>query len=292
MISNEKQKAAKNSVFAAFGLTALKVVVGLTTGSHGILAEAAHSGLDLVAAAVTLFAVNKSGKPPDHEHPYGHGKIENISALFETILLLITCFWIIYAAVHRIASRKLEIEVTAWSFLVMTTSILIDVSRSKMLYRVANKFKSQALEADALHFRTDIWSSGVVILGLVCVKLGEWLKSYQFLHYADAVAAIVVGLIVIRISVKLSKKSINALLDSAPIGLDKSIITKVMALPQIRDCHSVRIRSFGYQSFIDLHVLFDGNLTLREVHKLTEKIERTIQEFVPNADVTVHPEPD
>jgi len=149
MVSNEKQKAATNSVFAAFGLTAGKIIIGLATGSLGILAEAVHSGLDLVAAAVTLFAVKKSGKPPDHEHPYGHGKVENISALFETVLLLITCFWIIYAAIHRIASRKLEVEVTAWSFLVMTASILVDVSRSKMLHRVASKFKSQALEADA-----------------------------------------------------------------------------------------------------------------------------------------------
>lgn len=289
--AGEKQQAANSSAVAAFGLTGFKVVVGFATGSLGILAEAAHSGLDLVAALITAFAVNRSGKPADREHHYGHGKVENLSAFIETGLLLVTCIWIISAAAKRLILGKIEIEVNIWSFLVMVVSIMIDASRSRMLFRAAKKFKSQALEADALHFSTDIWSSSVVITGLFCVKMSEWLKGYEFLHYADAVAAIIVALIVIRVSIKLGRKTVNALLDSAPAGLDKKIIKKVEAMPQIIDCHSVRVRSIGHQCFIDLHIHVDGKLTLRQVHKITEDIENAIKGLTSGADVTVHPEP-
>lgn len=288
---HEKQLAATSSVVAALGLTAFKIIIGFVTGSLGILAEAAHSGLDLVAAIVTTIAVKNSGKPADHEHHYGHGKVENVSAFFETILLLVTCFWIISAAIKRLVSGRLEIEVTVWSFVVMAVSIITDVSRSRLLYRMAKKYGSQALEADALHFSTDIWSSLVVIIGLFCVKLSEWLKGYEFLHYADAIAAIFVGLLVIRVSIKLGIRAINALMDVAPPGLDKKIVVAVEGLPDIADCHNVRVRSLGHQCFIDLHIHVDGNLPLKKVHALTEDIERAIKKLVPGADITVHPEP-
>lgn len=287
----EKQGAAMNSVLAACGLTLFKGVVGFATGSLGILAEALHSGLDLLAAIMTAFAVKVSSKPHDKQHPYGHGKIENLSAFFETALLLLTCFWIISAAVQRITTGKVEIEVNLWSFGVMAVSIIVDVSRSRMLYRAAKKFNSQALEADALHFSTDIWSSAVVILGLFCVKISEWVPALGYLHLADAFAAIIVGLIVIQISIKLGMRSINALLDSAPGDLEEKIKVAVEAMPNIVNCHKVRVRASGPQFFVDLHVLVNGNLTLWEAHDLTEKIESTIIELVPNADVTVHPEP-
>ncbi|MEI8176112.1 MAG: cation diffusion facilitator family transporter [Candidatus Omnitrophota bacterium] len=287
----EKQSAAGSSVVAALGLTAFKIVVGVLTGSLGILAEAAHSGLDLVAAVITAFAVKKSDKPADGEHHYGHGKVESLSAFIETILLLFTCLWIISAAIQRIFSGKLDIEVNLWSFIVMGVSIVIDISRSRMLYRTAKKYKSQALEADALHFSTDIWSSAVVVLGLLCVKMSDWFKGYEFLHYADAVAAIVVALIVVQVAAKLGKRTIDALLDSAPIGLDKKIISIVAALPEVNDCHHVRVRLLGAQIFVDLHIHIDGDLSLREVHRITDDIERAIQRLAPGADITVHPEP-
>jgi cation diffusion facilitator family transporter len=289
---NEKQWAATSSAIAAFFLTGFKIVVGLLTGSLGILAEAAHSGLDLVAALITAFAVRTSSKPADREHPYGHAKIENISAFIETLLLLVTCVWIIVTATRRIMSGNVAIEVTIWSFVVMGISIIIDVSRSRMLYKAARKFHSQALEADALHFSTDIWSSIVVILGLFFVKFHSWLNKGDFLHYADAVAAVIVALIVIKISFQLGRRSINALLDTAPEGLDRKIINVVETLPDIRNCHHVRIRSYGSHCFIDLHVLVNGNLKLREAHSITEKIEHAIHGLVPGADITVHPEPD
>jgi cation diffusion facilitator family transporter len=289
--AHEKKSAAMSSVIAAVGLTGFKIIVGLSTGSLGILAEAAHSGLDLMAAVMTFLAIRISGKPADKNHLYGHGKVENLSALFETLLLLVTCFWIIYEASHRLLYHTADLEVNYWSFTVMITSIVVDVSRSRILYRAARKYNSQALEADALHFSTDIWSSGVVILGLLSVKLSDWVPSLAFLRQADSVAAMMVGLIVVYVSVKLGIRTIQALLDVAPSGIEKKIISAVEVLPGVTGCHNVRVRYSGPQLFVDIHVLIDGNQTLKEAHNLTEEIERTIQELIPNADVTVHPEP-
>ena len=287
----KKQSVAKSSVWAAFGLVAMKAVVGILTGSLGILAEALHSGLDLVAALVTWFAVRISSKPADREHLYGHGKYENISALFETLLLLITCLWIIHAAIMRLVGKEVDVIVNAWSFLVMAISIIVDISRSRMLFKAAKKYNSQALEADALHFSTDIWSSAVVIFGLLCVAVGDWFPNLVFLRYADAVGAIVVGLIVIEVSWKLGVRTIRALLDTAPSGLEEQIIRVAEEVPGVINCHHVRLRAAGAQIFVELHVLMDGGKSLRDAHRLTEDIERAIRVISPDADVTVHPEP-
>lgn len=288
---HEKRSAALSSVVAAVGLTTFKIVVGIMTGSLGILAEAAHSGLDLVAALVTFLAVRLSGKPADIEHPYGHGKVENLSALFETVLLLVTAIWIIYEAVQRLFFKHVEIEVSIWAFLVMAVSIVIDYTRSRILYRAARAHNSQALEADALHFSTDIWSSSVVILGLICVSIGKAYPSLGFLAKADAVAAGFVALIVIYVSVEMGMRTIQGLLDTAPKGIEQKIRATVEALPGVSNCHNVRARHSGPKLFVDVHVLVDGNQTLSDAHALTEKIEQVIRQVAPEADVTVHPEP-
>ncbi len=289
--THEKKSAALTSVVAAIGLTGFKVVVGLTTGSLGILAEAAHSGLDLMAAVMTFLAVRISGKPADRTHRYGHGKVENLSALFETMLLLLTCLWILYEAGHRLLYHATNLQVTFWSFAVMITSIAIDFSRSRVLYKAARKYNSQALEADALHFSTDIWSSAVVIVGLICVKIGGLVPSVAFLHLADSVAAIMVGLIVVYVSVQLGMRTIQALLDVAPSGVEDKIKAAVECLAGVIDCHNVRLRYSGSQLFVDIHILVDGDQTLKQAHDLTEEIEHTIEQFLPNVDVTIHPEP-
>jgi cation diffusion facilitator family transporter len=287
----EKSSAALTSVIAAVGLTTFKIVVGVLSGSLGILAEAAHSGLDLVAALVTFLAVRISGKPADEDHRYGHGKVENLSALFETLLLLVTCIWIIYEAIQRLMVDTVHIEVSVWSFLVMGVSILIDYNRSGMLYRAAKKHNSQALEADALHFRTDIWSSSVVILGLVGVLIGKLFPQMAFLLKADAVAALGVALIVIFISFELGVRTVKGLLDTAPDGVAEKVKTAVENIPGVVDCHHLRVRPSGPAMFIDAHVTIDGTWTLEQAHELTETIEKTIQQIIPGADVTVHPEP-
>src|ERR1700682_3614051 len=172
----EKRGVAGNSVLAAFAITTLKIVVGFTAGSLGILSEAAHSGLDLVAALVTYFSVRVSDKPADADHQYGHGKVENFSAFIETGMLLRTCVWIVYESAKRLFFHSVEIEPSVAAVLVMLLSIAVDAWRSRALGGIATKYDSQALEADALHFSTDIWSSGVVIVGLALVWVG---RSYQ-----------------------------------------------------------------------------------------------------------------
>jgi cation diffusion facilitator family transporter len=289
----EKSNVALTSVVAAVGLTSFKLIIGLLTNSLGILAEAAHSALDLVAALVTFLAVRLSGKPADKEHNFGHGKIENLSALFETLLLLLTCVWIINEAIQRLFGSKqgVVVETSIWSFVVMAASIIIDYNRSKMLDKAAKKHKSQALEADALHFRTDIWSSSVVIFGLVGVVISESVPSLRILHEADAVAALGVAVIVIFISLQLGKRTVMALLDTAPKGLEDEIKKAVEGIPGVTDCHQIRIRQSGPDTFIDAHVLLNGELSLNEAHALTEQIEKVVQKLSPSADVTVHPEP-
>jgi cation diffusion facilitator family transporter len=289
---NTKNSAALSSVIAAVGLTTFKIIIGVLTGSLGILAEAAHSGLDLVAAVMTWFAVHVADKPADPEHPFGHGKAENISALFETLLLLITSVWIIYEAVQRLMAPKVEVEVTIWSFLVMGTSIVVDFSRSRMLLKAAKEHNSQALEADALHFSTDIWSSAVVILGLVCVWVGMNFPAWAFLEKADAIAALAVAVIVIFVSGELGVRSIQALLDAAPKNDEhKKIIETASAIPGVMDVHAVRIRPSGAVWFVDMHITVDGKKTVNETHALTEKIEKAVQKILPKSDVTVHVEP-
>ena len=291
MEQSEKQTAALTSLLAAIALTAFKIVVGLLTGSLGILAEAAHSGLDLVAAFMTLVAVRISARPPDRSHLYGHGKVENLSALFETLLLVATCVWIVWEAVRRLFYHRVEVEVTILSFVVMGVSIAIDASRSRVLARAARKFNSQALEADALHFRMDVWSSSAVVLGLIAVKAGEWFPGLSFLREGDAVAALGVSAVVVWICVQLGRRTIDALLDRAPEGMEQRIAAAVEQVPGVRDCHQVRLRYSGPVLFVDLHVLVDGGQTLTQAHDLTESIEATIHQFAPEADITVHPEP-
>lgn len=287
----EKQAAALRSLLAAVGLTAFKIVVGAATGSLGILAEAAHSGLDLVAAGLTFVAVRLSGRPADPEHPYGHGKIENLSALAETLLLLLTCAWIVWEAVHRLRVHHTEIQVTVWSFVVMLTSIAVDVSRSRVLSRAAREYHSQALEADALHFMSDVWSSSVVIVGLAAVKAGDWWPRLLFLRNADAIAALGVSALVVWVSVRLGRRTLDALIDRAPEGMEQRIISAVERVEGVRNCHNVRMRYSGPILFLDLHILVDGTQSLAQAHLLTETIEEVIRGFAPNADVTVHPEP-
>jgi cation diffusion facilitator family transporter len=289
--NKEKNAAALSSVFAAVALTAFKLIVGFMTNSLGILAEAAHSGLDLAAAAVTLAAVNYSAKPPDAEHHFGHGKIENLSALFETILLLVTCIWIIYESIQRLFFTFVEVDASYWAFLVMITSIAIDYSRSRVLYNAARKYRSQALEADALHFSTDIWSSAVVIVGLAGVRYAEAVSGFDFLLRADAVAAMFVAAIVIYVSAKLGRTTVHGILDHAPAGLRESIKQAVEEIPGIHDCHAIRVRTSGAGLFVDMHVNLDPQIPLRRAHELTELAADAVKHIVPEADVTVHAEP-
>ena len=240
----EKRAAAGGSVLAAVVITTLKVVVGFSTGSLGILSEAAHSGLDLIASLLTFFSVGVSDKPADADHQYGHGKVENFSAFVETALLLLTCAWIVYEATLRLFFRRIEIEPSIAAFAVMLFSMGLDRWRSRVLGRIATKYDSQALEADALHFSTDIWSAGVVVLGLVLVLLGR-IYHIDWLRDSDPIAALFVAGVVVSVSWRLARRTVDALLDAAPPGVRAQIYDAVSRVDGVLEVDRVRIRRAG-----------------------------------------------
>lgn len=287
----EKRRVALSSVVAAVGLTLIKLVVGLLTNSLGILSEAAHSGLDLIAAGVTYFAVRVSDQPPDREHLYGHGKVENLSALLETILLLLTCVWIVYEAIQRLI-EPVAVKATVWAFAVMGISIIVDLSRSRALMRAAKKHNSQALEADALHFSTDVWSSSVVIAGLGFMALADWLRVRQGLDLpwmlrADAVAALGVSAIVVYISYKLGRRTIAVLLDAAEGDTLEKIETAAGSIPGVKAVQRTRVRHSGADTFIDILLDVPRSATFEEAHQTAARVERRITRMIPRSDVMV-----
>jgi len=286
----EKRAVAGNSVLAAIAITTLKIVVGLSTGSLGILSEAAHSGLDLVAAVITFLSVRVSDKPADADHQYGHGKVENFSAFIETGLLLLTCVWIISEAIKRLFFKHVEIEPTLWAFAVMLVSIGVDVWRSRALGRIAEKYDSQALEADALHFSTDVWSSSVVILGLLLVMLGRQLHI-PWMSDADPLAALVVAGIVVYVSWRLARKTIDALLDAAPAGVRSKIIDAVNRVEGVIEVDRVRIRRAGNRYFADVVVGLARTVTFQHSGRVVELVADSVHKVLPDADVTVNSVP-
>ena len=286
-MQREKKKVALNSILAAVAITMLKVVVGISTGSLGILSEAAHSALDLLAAAVTYLSVRVSDKPADADHQYGHGKFESFSAFVETGLLLLTCVWIVYEAGKRLFFHSVEIEPTVWAFLVMGVSIVIDVWRSRRLGRIAERYDSQALQADALHFSTDVWSSAVVILGLVCVVVGR-AYSIPWLMKADPVAALVVACIVVYVSSQLGRQTIDALLDAAPKGVRSQIIEEVYRVDGVLAVDRVRIRRAGSRYFADIAVAMSRSVTFQKSEQMANEVAARIRKRLPDADVVVN----
>lgn len=275
----EKVRIALVSIAAAIFLTTLKLIVGIATRSLGIISEAVHSALDLFSTLVTLFAVRISDKPADKSHHYGHGKVENLSALVQTLLLLITCIWIIYEAVHRLIYGNTNVEVNVFSFLVIIISIIVDVARSRVLLKAAKKYNSQVFEADAYHFSTDILSSGVVILGLVFVQFG--------VTVADSIAALIVSAIVIMISARLGKSTIAVLLDTAPKGMAEKIEEVVRKAEGVVECSNIRVRPSGSSFFVDVEAGIDKHFSHKEIQDTVKEIRARIQEQVPNSDTMV-----
>ena len=286
-MQREKKNVALNSIVAAVLITVLKVIVGTATGSLGILSEAAHSGLDLVAAVITFLSVRVSDKPADAEHQYGHGKVESFSAFLETGLLLLTCLWIVYEAIKRLFFHSVEIEPTAAAFAVMGISIVVDFWRSRRLRRIADRYDSQALHADALHFSTDIWSSSVVILGLGLVLMGRT-YAIPWLAKADPVAALFVACIVVYVSWQLARQTIDALLDAAPAGVRNRIIQEVYRVNGVLQVDRVRIRGGGSRYFVDVAVAMARSVTFQKSEQVANDVAERIRGLLPDADVVVN----
>lgn len=278
-----KTRVALTSVLAAVFLTAIKLIVGFSTSSLGILSEAAHSAMDLGAALLTYVAVRISDKPPDEDHAYGHGKVENISAFMQTGILILTCFFIIKSAVERLWFDRITVEVTTWSFAVMMVSIIVDYSRTRALLRVARTYRSQALEADALHFSTDIWSSLVVIFGLIAAYFG-W-------HEGDSLAAIGVAIFVLFVTGRLFKETIAALTDQYPKDIAEKIKKLLMSVDGVQSFRHLRVRQSGSKVFVDMYIMIKRTVAFERAHEVTEEVENKIAEIVKNADVIIHMEP-
>jgi cation diffusion facilitator family transporter len=265
-------------------LTLAKGVVGLATGSLAVLSEAAHSLLDLAATTMTYFAVRISGKPADDEHHYGHGKVESVSALAETALLFVLSGIVIWEALQRlVGGHGHAVEVTLWAFAVIVVSIVVDFFRARVLYRVAAETSSEALEADALHFGSDMWSSAAVLLGLAAVALGY--------PWADAAAAVVVALFICVAGWRLARRTIDTLTDTAPAGSAVRITAIVARLPGVVAVERVRVRPAGGTLFVDLVVAVSRTLPLDRVSAIKARVEQSIRAEFPRSEITVNSEP-
>ena len=284
-----KKRAALLSVGSATLLVSLKAFLVVRTGSLGVLSEALHSGLDLLAAIITFLSVRVSDQPADERHPYGHGKFENFSAFVETGLLVLTALYIIYEAFARLFFRTVHIQPSVMAIVVLLGALSIDLTRARALERAARKYSSEALEADALHFSTDVWSTTVVMVGIGLVWAGEtW--DLPWLVYADALAGLAVAAVILWVGSQLGRRTLDALLDAAPKGLQQEIALALERMTGVLDVVRVRVRRAGNRHFVDATVSVPRSASLEQVHTLTDAIEKRIGEIVPS-DVMVHVEP-
>ena len=281
--NRKKENVALSSVIASLLLASMKLVIGVITGSIGVISEAAHSGLDFGAVLLTYFAVRVSDKPADREHQYGHTKIESIAALIESVILLLTSGWIIYEAVHRLLSKTSEVRVAWYSLLALVISMIVDFSRSRALKKVATETKSQALEADALHFSLDILSSAVVLIGLVFVATG--------ILWADAIAGIAVALLIAYAAFRLGKKTVDILIDAAPVGITDQIIAITKTVSGVIKIEKIRVKPAGPFAFVEMSLDVSRTLSMERVQSICNAIEERIRELLPVADITINTKP-
>lgn len=276
---------------AAALLTVLKAAVGLLTGSLGILSEAAHSALDLVAAFVTYMSVRVADQPADPEHPFGHGKVEHLSAFIQTALLAVTSVWIVVEAIRRLFFSGSHVATSIWAFAVLGLSILIDSFRSRALSRVAAQYGSQALEADSLHFSTDVWSTSTVVLGLVLVSVGVTVRV-PWLANADPVAALIVAGVTLYVGTRLGNRTVGALMDAAPEGVPERIADAAAKVPGVLEVERVRARQSGNRLFADLRLVLESNIPFEHAQSVVDRVEGAIHELYPAADVVADAVPD
>lgn len=290
-----KKRAALFSLLAAIFLTSMKLGVGLYTNSLAILSEALHSGLDLLAALMTYYAIRVSSRPADRRHPYGHGRVENLSALAETLLLFGVCLWVGWEGVHRLMEGTSPVVPSVWGVAVMAVSMLVDIGRVRNLRKVARVTNSQALEADALHFSTDILSSAVVFLGVGAV----WAASYfdfppevrAVVHQADTVAALIVAVVIFKVSLTMARQALDFLMDAAPEEVEENIEKAASAVDGVRRVSRLRMRSSGPKYFVDLSVDVSDRLSVGQGHRIASEVEERVKALLPMADVLVHVDP-
>ncbi|MCX5993606.1 MAG: cation diffusion facilitator family transporter [Chloroflexi bacterium] len=291
-IQKQKTSVALLSVVSNSILVILKLVTGLLTGSVSVLSEAVHSSMDLIASVIAFFAVRISARRPDAEHPFGHGKVEDISALAEALLIVIAAVWIVVEAISKIISPQ-PLETLDWGIAVMLLSVVANIIVSHLLFKVGKKADSPALIADAWHLRTDVWTSAGVLAGLSIIWVGARLWPEVNLSWIDPVAAMMVAMLILRASITLTIGAIKDLIDTSPPAHELYWLSGYLEswYPTVRSIHRIRTRKSGAARFIDLHIVVDPAMTVSDSHAITEKMTSAVREKLSGADLTVHIEP-
>ena len=282
---NKKVKTARLSIFSNLFLIIIKIVVGILSGSVSIISEAIHSTIDLIASFIAFFSVKVSGLPPDKEHPYGHGKIENVSGVVEGLLILVAAFWIIYEAVKKFVDHE-PIEFLYLGILVMSISAIVNFFVSRRLYKVAKETDSIALEADALHLKTDIYTSLGVAIGMLII----WITG---IHILDPIIAILVALIILKEAYSLIRNAYRPLVDIALPDEDLKVVDGVLSkfMEGAVSYHKVRSRKSGPYKYLDFHLNVPGDMSVRDSHSLCDRIELELKTSIKSLDVNIHVEP-
>jgi cation diffusion facilitator family transporter len=289
---NRKVRVAALSVMSNTTLVVMKLIVGLLTGSISIISEAIHSGVDLIASIIALFSVKTSSLPPDKRHPFGHGKIENISGAVEALLIFAAAGWIIFEAVQKL--RKPEpLQILEWGVGVMLVSVVANYFVSKMLFKVAKETDSIALEADAWHLRTDVYTSAGIVLSLALIWSGQVFFPGVDLNWLDPVAAIAVALLIIKAAYDLTMRSSKDLLDSTlPPEEEDWIRRRILHhRPVICGFHQLRTRKSGHFRFVEFHLKVDPEMSVQISHAITEDLSLGIEKQFPATSVMIHIEP-
>jgi cation diffusion facilitator family transporter len=286
----DKRRVALNSMLAAAAMTVLKRAAGIFSGSLGVLSDAAHSGLDLVGATLTFFSVRVSDLPADEGHTYGHGKIENLSSFGEVILMAVSSGWIIWEAARRMMHHSVELHHSVWPVLVVLSSIGVDFWRSRQLLIVAKRTGSPALATDAFHFASDIWSSVAVLGGLGASWAGTQF-GIPILRYADPMAAVLVSLLILRVTVRLGQEAVGVLTDEIPAETRRRIVNEVEHVAGVLAVEQVRVRRAGAGYFADLTLALPRRFTFEHTGELVRTATEAVHRALPAADVVIHTVP-
>ncbi len=292
MFQDRKISAALLSVVSNSALMTAKIIVGFLIGSVSIISEAIHSGIDLLAALIALISVKTSGIPADEEHPFGHGKIENISGTIEALLIFAAALWIIYEAARKLIYPE-PLNTVGLGVAVMLASVLINYLVSENLFRVGRETDSVALQADGWHLRTDVYTSAGVLVSLAIIGAGRMSWPHLYLDWLDPVAALAVAAIILRAAYNLTVQSARDLMD---VQLPPEEAAWIRALigekkPVIRGFHQMRTRKAGHFRFIEFHIQVDSEMTVEAAHGLTQELSARIRDKYPDSTVTIHVEP-
>jgi cation diffusion facilitator family transporter len=281
----ENQKAALFSIYSYTALITFKIIAGLVMNSISVISEAIHSGIDLMASFVAYFSIKKASQPRDDDHPFGHGKFENVSGAFEAILIFFAAGLIIYEAIKKIISIP-ELKSIEAGIGVMLISAIVNIFISRTLFKVSKKSDSIALEADAWHLLTDVYTSAGVMVGLIIIKITNF-------EIIDPIIAMIVAAMIIKASIDLTRKTLGGLVDeSLPKHEIQTIVDIIKQHSAILNYHKLRTRKSGNIREIDIHVIVNKENSLTDVHNLCYDIENHIKNAFPGSYVTIHIEPE